>query len=75
MRVGEECDDHNLTVGDGCNGICDVEPGYVCAGQPSVCTPFTVTITSPAHGIFTTASSVTVTGTVNNLPPAQGYSP
>ncbi len=71
LRGTEACDDHNLTTADGCNGQCNVEPGFVCAGQPSVCTQFSVTITAPVHGIFTTASSVTVTGTVNNLPVAQ----
>ncbi len=71
IRSDEECDDDNVTIGDGCDATCDIQPGYVCVGQPSVCTQFTVTITSPAHGIFTTASSIAVTGTVNNLPPAQ----
>ena len=74
MRVGEECDDHNLRSATAAMEL-HVEPGCVCAGQPSVCTQFTVTITSPAHGIFTTASSVTVTGTVNNLPRRRGSSP
>ena len=70
-RGSEVCDDHNVVAGDGCGATCTVEPGYVCAGEPSVCTAFSITITSPTHGIFTTASSVTVTGQVFNLPPAQ----
>ncbi|MBW1809230.1 MAG: proprotein convertase P-domain-containing protein, partial [Deltaproteobacteria bacterium] len=36
---GEECDDGDTDDGDGCSGICSVEGGYVCSGQPSVCTP------------------------------------
>ncbi len=71
LRGTEQCDDDDLDGGDGCNGQCNVEPGFFCTGQPSVCTAFTVTITSPTHGIFTTASSVAVTGTVTNLPQAQ----
>lgn len=38
--------------------------GAVCGGQPQI------TITSPAHGTFTTASSVTVTGTIANMTPS-----
>jgi len=34
----EECDDGGTTDGDGCSSACMVESGYMCAGQPSVCT-------------------------------------
>lgn len=34
----ETCDDGNLNRGDGCNPICILESGWVCSGQPSVCT-------------------------------------
>lgn len=34
----EICDDGNQLSGDGCNSVCEVEPGYTCTGQPSVCT-------------------------------------
>ncbi|RKG57616.1 DUF4215 domain-containing protein [Corallococcus sp. AB011P] len=34
----EVCDDDNQLSGDGCNSVCEVEPGYTCTGQPSVCT-------------------------------------
>ncbi|MFP2929023.1 LamG-like jellyroll fold domain-containing protein [Pyxidicoccus sp. 3LG] len=34
----EECDDANQQSGDGCNSVCEVEPGYTCAGEPTVCT-------------------------------------
>ncbi|MBU8897776.1 tandem-95 repeat protein [Corallococcus sp. M34] len=33
----ETCDDANQASGDGCNSICQVEPGYTCTGSPSVC--------------------------------------
>lgn len=35
----EACDDGNLTDGDGCSVICQVEDCYTCGGTPSVCTP------------------------------------
>ncbi|AGC43165.1 hypothetical protein MYSTI_01833 [Myxococcus stipitatus DSM 14675] len=33
----EVCDDGNQLSGDGCNSVCQVEPGYTCTGEPSVC--------------------------------------
>ncbi|MBN1605774.1 MAG: DUF4215 domain-containing protein [Polyangiaceae bacterium] len=37
-RDGEICDDGNTVPGDGCNGVCKVEPHYKCPtpGQPCV---------------------------------------
>jgi cysteine-rich repeat protein len=35
----EACDDNNTGVQDGCNGICVVEAGFACTGEPSVCSP------------------------------------
>lgn len=34
---GEQCDDINKDDGDGCSNICEVELGYTCTGEPSVC--------------------------------------
>ncbi len=34
---GEECDDGNQTNGDGCDSACQIEPGSVCSGKPSLC--------------------------------------
>ena len=34
----ESCDDGGAAAGDGCDASCNVESGYACAGQPSVCT-------------------------------------
>jgi len=39
LDLGEQCDDGNLTAGDGCDSICRIEPCYDCAGQPSMCSP------------------------------------
>lgn len=37
LQPGEECDDGNGRDGDGCSYRCEIEPGYICAGQPGVC--------------------------------------
>jgi cysteine-rich repeat protein len=34
----ETCDDGNVVAGDGCSEACEIEAGYDCAGEPSVCT-------------------------------------
>ena len=34
---GEECDDAGMTAGDGCSDTCEVEDGFECTGEPSVC--------------------------------------
>ncbi len=39
LDEGEGCDDGGDTPGDGCDATCQVEPGYSCSGEPSVCTP------------------------------------
>lgn len=36
--AAEQCDDGANNDGDGCSATCQVEPGYTCVGQPSVCT-------------------------------------
>ncbi len=35
----EGCDDGDNASGDGCDNACEVEFGFTCSGQPSVCTP------------------------------------
>lgn len=37
IRGDERCDDGNQSPGDGCDGLCRVEPGYECEQQPSTC--------------------------------------
>jgi fibro-slime domain-containing protein len=36
QQAGEQCDDNNSVPGDGCSGVCTVEPGWICRviGQP-----------------------------------------
>ncbi|QDE91756.1 hypothetical protein BHS06_23765 [Myxococcus xanthus] len=40
----EVCDDGNRFEGDGCNRLCEVEPGFACAGSPSRCVRAGVTV-------------------------------
>ncbi len=37
VAATEECDDGNLTAGDGCDPTCHMEPGYRCYDDPSTC--------------------------------------
>lgn len=38
MNAGEQCDDANNSGGDGCGPSCEVENGWQCGGEPTVCT-------------------------------------
>jgi cysteine-rich repeat protein len=38
IEDSEACDDGNTTPGDGCAVCCQIESGWTCEGQPSVCT-------------------------------------
>jgi cysteine-rich repeat protein len=42
IEAGEQCDDGGTTPGDGCDAICEIEPGWTCEGEPSVCTALPV---------------------------------
>ncbi|MDH3589264.1 MAG: myxococcus cysteine-rich repeat containing protein, partial [Gammaproteobacteria bacterium] len=35
LGTGEQCDDGNTGSGDGCSSSCQVEPGFICTGEPS----------------------------------------
>jgi fibro-slime domain-containing protein len=37
-QPSEQCDDGNTVPGDGCNGICQIEPGYTCPPKGGPCT-------------------------------------
>ncbi len=37
LNPGEACDDGNPSDGDGCSGSCEVEVGFACSDQPSLC--------------------------------------
>ncbi|MFH1726041.1 MAG: LamG-like jellyroll fold domain-containing protein [Elusimicrobiota bacterium] len=39
LDAQEACDDGNRDGGEGCSAACAVEPGYGCAGEPSICAP------------------------------------
>ncbi|MBK8156802.1 MAG: DUF4215 domain-containing protein [Streptococcus sp.] len=36
--VFEQCDDSDATSGDGCSNLCNIEIGFACLGEPSICT-------------------------------------
>ncbi len=58
----EGCDDGDTSSGDGCSAGCDVETGWICAGQPSVCSPESAaTACSSAPRRATTATSCPAT--------------
>jgi len=48
----EECDDGNLTNGDGCSASGTVETCWNCSGDPSVCTPRVSGSSCPDDGLF-----------------------
>ena len=68
INLGEQCDDGNSVSSDGCSGTCKNEPGWYCALPGTACQKFDLFIDSPAHGIFTTAGSVVITGHYTTLP-------
>jgi cysteine-rich repeat protein len=39
IAPGEQCDDINTAGGDGCSAGCQLEGGFACIGEPSVCHP------------------------------------
>lgn len=40
-EVNEQCDQGNITNGDGCTSNCQEEPNYNCFGEPSTCCKIT----------------------------------
>jgi fibro-slime domain-containing protein len=37
IGTGEQCDDANSIPGDGCSGVCQIEPGYTCPTLGQAC--------------------------------------
>jgi len=46
IECGEGCDDHNTNSNDGCSSTCQIENGWSCTGQPSVCKTINPTLPS-----------------------------
>ena len=46
----EECDDNGTVPGDGCDASCEIEPGWTCEGEPSVCTELPTPVPSISFG-------------------------
>ena len=40
LDPGEDCDDGDFESGDGCSKDCQLEPGYDCVRENSICVPF-----------------------------------
>src|SRR5262249_22366838 len=38
VSADEQCDDGNAIGGDGCSASCEIETGWTCNGNPSLCT-------------------------------------
>lgn len=57
----ELCDDGNQLSGDGCNSVCQVEPGYTCTGEPSVCDNNRAPTVDPAHATTPEDTPVNIT--------------
>ncbi|MFY2560728.1 tandem-95 repeat protein [Corallococcus terminator] len=57
----EICDDGNQLSGDGCNSVCQVEPGYTCTGQPSVCDNNRAPTVEDVHATTPEDTSVNIT--------------
>ena len=60
---GEGCDDGNTAQGDGCDSACQIEDGYNCVGEPSVCTlkpceEFTTNATCPQGCTWTPPGTI-----------------
>jgi cysteine-rich repeat protein len=72
LNSAETCDDGNTVARDGCSASCRTEPGWFCPVPGLPCTRFQVFLDTPAHGTFTTAGSVTITGHYTTLPPGVG---
>ncbi len=46
----EECDDNNVNNGDGCSSTCQIESGWTCTGEPSVCSEIPGDENPPSEG-------------------------
>ena len=64
---GEQCDDGNTTLLDGCDANCQVEPDCICQGQPSECSCF-----GGCTGGVATCSGGPVPSPTPPPPPPQG---
>ncbi|WP_426749800.1 Ig-like domain-containing protein [Myxococcus sp. Y35] len=63
----ETCDDGNQRSTDGCSSVCEVEPGYTCTGQPSVCDDNSAPRVEDVHA--TTSEDIPVDITISAVDP------
>lgn len=69
LNVSETCDDGNIVGSDGCSPSCRTEPGWLCLIPGTACTQFEIFIDTPANGVFTTGSTINITGHYTTLLP------
>ena len=50
INTEEGCDDGNTDDGDGCSSACQIESGYNCSGEPSVCSSTPTPTPTPTPG-------------------------
>jgi cysteine-rich repeat protein len=70
VEAGEACDDGDTSGGDGCDGSCQVQTGWICFGDPSFCVPSSgvvrvpgdATSISEALGVVEDGGTVVVEG-------------
>ena len=43
----EACDDGGVVGGDGCDAFCETETGWLCEGEPSICSPDMTPVPGP----------------------------
>lgn len=77
LEPGEDCDDQNYTGGDGCSASCELEPGWSCDEEPSVCTResqggdayYTVSTSRspPAGGSFSPTARSVLAGSITTF--------
>jgi cysteine-rich repeat protein len=61
IEGAEQCDDGGTTPGDGCDAGCQIESGWTCAGEPSVCSEQALPILSP-YSLLALFSSMMAVG-------------
>ncbi len=70
----EQCDDGNLTNGDGCSSTCSTETNFTCGNGPiSTCTLPAPVLLSPQHEATIDTTNPTYSGNVPGLTTATGY--
>jgi cysteine-rich repeat protein len=71
IEQGETCDDGNTLNGDGCSITCQIESGWTCSGEPSVCSKISQTRGTRTQIDSAVVTDLNQTGSGLNLTPYQ----